>query len=87
LIEGIKNSSNLIGGEQKFVSLAFTLEANGQQTMASKTSTCQQFLGVLAPRISQVEENLSAIFMQTQTLFKQTNFSFQTYTKYTICIF
>jgi hypothetical protein len=30
---------------------------------------------------------LSAIFMETQILFKQKNFSFQTYTKSTICIF
>jgi hypothetical protein len=31
-----KNSSNLIGEEQKFVCLAFTLKANNQGTKASK---------------------------------------------------
>jgi hypothetical protein len=35
------------------------------------------------PRISTMDENLSAL----QTLHKRTNFSFQNYTKSTICIF
>jgi hypothetical protein len=47
----------------------------------------QHFLEVLAPRVCPVEENLFTIFMKTQTLHKRTNFSFQTYTKFTICVF
>jgi hypothetical protein len=34
-----------------------------------------------------VEENLSILFMETQTFLKLINFSFQTYIKSTICIF
>jgi hypothetical protein len=43
-VEQTRDSSNLIGGEQKFVSLAFTLEANDQWTKASKMPTWQHFL-------------------------------------------
>jgi hypothetical protein len=38
-VEKTKDSSNVIGGEQKFVHLAFTLKANSQRTMASKMPT------------------------------------------------
>jgi hypothetical protein len=75
-VERTRDSSNLIGGEQKFVRLAFTLESNNQWTRASKISTWQHFLGVLVPKVCPVEENLSAIFMEIQTLLKWTNFSF-----------
>jgi hypothetical protein len=50
-VKRIRDSSNLIGGEPKFVCLAFTLEANGQRTRASKTSRWQHFLGVLVPKV------------------------------------
>jgi hypothetical protein len=48
--------------------------------MASKTLTWQHFFGIMAPRVCLVEENLFAVFMETQTLPEWTNFSFQTYT-------
>jgi hypothetical protein len=35
LIDWTKNSNNVIYGEQKFINLAFTLEANGQWTTPS----------------------------------------------------
>jgi hypothetical protein len=38
------DSSNLIGGEQKFVYWAYILIANNQRTMASKIYTWQHFL-------------------------------------------
>jgi hypothetical protein len=53
-----------------------SLSTRGQRTIASKIPTWQYFLEVLAPRVWQVEKNLSAIFMETQTLLKWTNFSF-----------
>jgi hypothetical protein len=77
LVERTKDFSNLIGGEQKFVHLAFTLESNKQRTTASKMPTLYYFLEVLVPRVCPVEENLSAIFMETQNLPKSTNFFFK----------
>jgi hypothetical protein len=74
--EQTKDSNNLIGGEQKFVCLAFTLESNGQRITTSKTPTWQHFLGVLAPRVCIVEKNLSTILMEIQTLLKRTNYFF-----------
>jgi hypothetical protein len=47
----------LIGGEQKFVRLACTLEVNGQRTKASKISTWQYFLEVLVPKVCPVDKN------------------------------
>jgi hypothetical protein len=41
----------------------------------------------LVPRVSLVEESLSAIFMEIQTLLEWTNYYFQTYTNSAICIF
>jgi hypothetical protein len=70
-----KEFSNLIRGKQKFVHFAFILEAKGQLTTASKTSTWQYFLGVLVPKVCLVDENLLAIFMETQTFLERTNFS------------
>jgi hypothetical protein len=66
-IKPTKDYSNLIGGEQKYVCSTFTLESNGQLTIASKMPTWQYFLGVLVPRVCPVEENLSIIFMEIQT--------------------
>jgi hypothetical protein len=43
-------------------------------------------LGVLVPRVCSMEESLLAILMNIQTLFNQTNFYYQTYTKSTIYI-
>jgi hypothetical protein len=60
-VEKTKDLSNLVGQEQKFVLWAFTLEANGQKTMPSKTPTWQNFLWVSAPRIWPVHENLSTV--------------------------
>jgi hypothetical protein len=61
-IKPTKDYSNLIGGEQKYVCSTFTLESNGQLTIASKMPTWQYFLGVLVPRVCPVEENFYLIF-------------------------
>jgi hypothetical protein len=58
-----------------------------QQPAAFKMPTWQHFLGVLATKVCPMEEILFAILVEIQTLLEQTNFSFQTYTKSTICIF
>ena len=39
MIKRIKDSSNLIAGEQKFIHWALTLKANGQKAMTPKMST------------------------------------------------
>ena len=76
LVKQIRDSINLIGGEEKFFRSAFTLEANCQWTKASKIPTWQHFLGVLVPKVCMVEEKLSTIFMEIQTFLEQTNFFF-----------
>jgi hypothetical protein len=87
LIERTRFSINVISGEQKFVCSAFVLKVNDQNTTSSKMPTWQHFLWVLAPRVCLVDKSLCTIVMETQTLLKKTNFSFQTYTNSTICIF
>jgi hypothetical protein len=39
MVKKIKDSSNLIAGEQKFIHWALTLKANGQKAMTPKMST------------------------------------------------
>jgi hypothetical protein len=51
-----RNSSNLIGGEQKFVPWAFTQEAGAQRRTPSKMLTWQHFLRVLEPRVSTLDQ-------------------------------
>ena len=75
-VEWTKDSGNVIGGEQNFVYSAFILKANGQRTTPSNMPTWQHFLWVLVPRLCVVDESLSTIFMETQSLLKETNFSF-----------
>jgi hypothetical protein len=78
-VERTMDSSNVIGGKQKFVRPAFTLEANSQRTMPNgqcppKCLHGSTFRRFLVPRVCLVEENLSMIFMETQTLLEQTSY-------------
>jgi hypothetical protein len=87
LVKQTKDSSHLIGGEQKFVHLVFTLKATGQQTTTSKTPTWQHFLGVLGPRVCPMEEILIRNIYRNPNSPQTNKFSFQTYTKSIIYIF
>jgi hypothetical protein len=78
LIDWTKNSNNVIYGEQKFINLAFTLEANGQWTTPSDI---QHSLWVLAPNV-----HLPDLWKPKLSSSRQTYF-FQTYTNSTICVF
>jgi hypothetical protein len=71
-----KDFSNLIGGEQKFVHMAFTLEVNSLQNVYM-TKLFGSF-GV---------KSLYTILMESQIPLEQINFSFQIYTISTIFIF
>jgi hypothetical protein len=73
-VKGTKDSSNLIGLEQKSVCWTFMLQATKEWTMPSKVPTWQYFLWVLAPRIYSMEESLSKTRIETQTLLWQTIF-------------
>jgi hypothetical protein len=81
LVERTKDSSNLIGGEQKFVCWAFTLEANRQRPPNVYMAALFGSFGVKSL------ESLSTILIEIQTLLEQTNFSFQSYTNSIIYIF
>jgi hypothetical protein len=50
LVKRANDSSNLIGGEQKLVHSAFTLESNGQQTTSSKMFIWQHFFGSIGAK-------------------------------------
>jgi hypothetical protein len=73
-VEQTRDSSNLIGREPKFVHSAFILEANSQQTRASKTSTWEHFFGVLAPKVCPLEESLDFHKYCGQVFFHWTTF-------------
>jgi hypothetical protein len=60
LVKQVNDFSNVIGGEQKFVCSAFTLETKGQRTTPSKMPTWHHFLWVLATRVYLVEKSLSS---------------------------
>jgi hypothetical protein len=86
LVEKSKDSNNLIGWKRKFVFWTFTLEPTikGQspQKLLHGNTFCKfwhQGFGLWA--------KVCTILMETQTLLKMINFSFQTYANSTIHIF